>query len=83
MTPQTEESYSITKASDWTMFVFLVSMLCVVIGGMWYDLKETIKESRIEWRTELKEYRQDVKAEQEKIWKAIEECKRGGVYGTE
>ena len=75
MTPKPEnDNYTLTSASDWPMLLILGALLTGIIGGMWVDLKSTIKESRTEWREALREHVVTSDKETDKIWSAIKEC---------
>jgi hypothetical protein len=81
MNPNPQEIYTITKAADWGMFVFmyglvvgLIAVLSAIIVFMWVDLRKSIKEDRKESRKECILCKHEMAEEHKCIWTAIDDC---------
>lgn len=75
MVPAPEDNFTLTEARDWPLLLTVGGLLVAVIGGMWIDLKSTIKDNRQELRQEINSLEQDFKDENRKVWTAIEDCR--------
>ncbi len=54
--------YALTGAVDWPLLLVLGGLLMAVIGAMWVDFKQAMKDGREEWLNEMR----DAKSENDK-----------------
>lgn len=69
------KQFAITAASDWPILAAVGTILGAIIAFMWIDLKSVIREGKDEWRSSLKESKDENSREHETIWKAMRDCK--------
>jgi len=69
------KQFAITAAADWPILAAVGAILVAIIGFMWVDLKSVIREGKEEWRTALKESKEENSRDHETIWKAMRDCK--------
>ena len=70
-----DRPYTLTGAADWPLLVVLGVGLVGLIGLMWNDLKDTIRNHRGEWQIALNQYKEEHKQEHDHIWTSMEKCK--------
>lgn len=69
-----ERPYTLTSAADWPILATMAGLLIAVIGWMWIDLKNTIKEGRRESKDELGDFKLEHEKEHSRIWQAHRDC---------
>lgn len=58
-----DRPYTLTGASDWPLFVFMVGIVIALIAFMWRDLGSKITSDK-----------KENKEEHERIWKSQQDC---------
>ncbi|MDD3814445.1 MAG: hypothetical protein PHZ02_07340 [Desulfocapsaceae bacterium] len=69
-----DKQYTITGATDWPMVYVLGGIFVIVFGGMWVDLRGTIKNNKDEWKSALIAHEQAEEKQFDHVWRSQRDC---------
>ena len=69
-----ESKYTITGASDWPLLVALVAIIVSLLVYIWQDLKNTMKENKVEWQIAIDKEEAEREKQDDYIWTAMRSC---------
>ena len=70
-----QRHYTLTGADDWPVMAFMAVAIVGLLVYVWQDLKNLIRDNRIEWKDALSKEEAERKEQDELLWKTMRECR--------